>query len=461
MKPDKSIVYFNKNTDGESTVVECGNNQYNLECVNAKDNVVLSNLSDEDSCRIGKGVWEQFEWRQTPNANEALTCFEGCGGWCVRDDGKTEEISEKRCTVTGENCENDTDCACDHPPISEETCLFVASGQFNIGKDATLVAGSWNDRPSGCSVKKDSTVYFNRNSGVGGNDQYITVEHVDPACNQTCKPTIATCKTFSRSVNVNRFCSATGEDSNLCRAIAKGTYIKSGPVIKRQTAGKEGHWDIQGKCGLGFAAKYDPEVDWCGPLKMQQSDEFIRCEESMYVSQMCEVKLPDEILPMPFAIQTRRFPRVMGECKRSSKEDCKTEADIRGILFEEKDVGSDNHCNVLGARISEHSMSKTMTFGQGESLLRRKGGRLATRSEVLAAMAYLPDEGDSWTPVSGGPGNDWMQIGEKNWPYGDMHEELNNGAYGRPSWGSDGTTEHAFRKPCSTRPASNWCGERE
>ena len=83
------------------------------------------------------------------------------------------------------------------------------------------------------------------------------------------------------------------------------------------------------------------------------------CEESMYVSQMCEVKLPDEILPMPFAIQTRRFPRVMGECKRSSREDYKKQADIRGILFEEEDVGSDNHCNVLGARISEHSMSKT------------------------------------------------------------------------------------------------------
>ena len=37
------------------------------------------------------------------------------------------------------------------------------------------------------------------------------------------------------------FCSATGERlEDLCRAIAKGTYIKSDPVIKRQTAGKRG-----------------------------------------------------------------------------------------------------------------------------------------------------------------------------------------------------------------------------
>ena len=134
VKPDKSIVYFNKNTDGESTVVECGNNQYNLECVNAKDNVVLSNLSDEDSCRIGKGVWEQFEWRQTPNVNEALTCFEGCGGWCVRDDGKTEEISEKRCTITGENCNNDTDCACDHPRFPKKRAYSSRPGNSTLGR---------------------------------------------------------------------------------------------------------------------------------------------------------------------------------------------------------------------------------------------------------------------------------------------------------------------------------------
>ena len=67
-----------------------------LECVNAKDNVVLSNLSDEDSCRIGKGVWEQFEWRQTPNANEALTCRRSAA---VGASGTMENGRDKRKAV--------------------------------------------------------------------------------------------------------------------------------------------------------------------------------------------------------------------------------------------------------------------------------------------------------------------------------------------------------------------------
>ena len=156
---------------------------------------------------------------------------------------KTEEISEKRCNCQWVKIAKMIQTALATTLISEETCLFVASGQFNIGKDdAQLPVRGTIDRRD---ARSRTLLYFNRNSGVEGNDQYITVEHVDPACNQTCKPTIATCKTFSRSVNVNRFCSAAWEDSNLCRAAAKGTYIKSGPVIKRQTAGKEGHWDIR------------------------------------------------------------------------------------------------------------------------------------------------------------------------------------------------------------------------
>ena len=458
VKPDKSTVYFNRNTDGKSNAVECGSNQYNMECVIAKN--VTSNPTDEDSCRAANGFWEPFEWRQTPNVNEAMTCFEGCGGWCVPDAAKTEAIGQKRCSISGDQCNNDGDCACDEPPIVEDTCLNVANGQFNMEAKA-LVAGSWDDRPSGCSVHEDdSTVHFNRKSGVvKGKDKYITVNHPNPECNQTCNNTIETCKTFSHTINVRRFCDSSSQDSRECRAVAAGTYNKEGEMIMRQTAGKDGHWDVKGKCGLGFAYKFDANVDWCGPLRMTNMyDDYVNCEGT-YVSQLCERKMPDELMSKPFKIQSRRLPTV-GECRRSSKDDCEKEATVRGIGFEEKDVGSDNHCNMLATKTTEHPLNKTKTFDQAKAFCEAKGARLATRSEVLDFMAYLPDAGKSWTPVGGGPGNDWMFIGKEEWSYGDMHDEIANGAYGRPQWGT-GTTEQAFRKTFfCTRPSKLVWGKR-
>ena len=83
-------------------------------------------------------------------------------------------------------------------------------------------------------------------------------------------------------------------------------------------------------------------------------------------------------------------------------DDCQKEATVRGVAFEEKDVGSDNHCNILATKTTEYRLNENkMAFEQAKAFCEGKGGRLATRSEVLDAMAYLPDEGDSWTPVSG------------------------------------------------------------
>ena len=66
-----------------------------------------------------------FDWRQTPNVNEAMTCYDACGGWCVSDDEKTSLLETKRCSATREACTTDADCACD-TPITEDNCFEFA-----------------------------------------------------------------------------------------------------------------------------------------------------------------------------------------------------------------------------------------------------------------------------------------------------------------------------------------------
>ena len=147
-------------------------------------------------------------------------------------------------------------------------------------------------------------------------------------------------------------------------------------------------------------------------------------------------------------------------CVRAEKT-AKTEADIRGILFEEKDVSSDNHCNVLGARISEHSMSKTMTFEQAKAFCEGKGGRLATRSEVLAAMAYLPDEAIRGRRSAAAQATIGCKIGEKNGRTETCTTKSTTVLTGAHHGVGRDHGARFLGKPCSAPGLPNWCGERE
>ena len=96
----------------------------------------------------------------------------------------------------------------------------------------------------------------------------MMVENPTPGCNQKCVAEIAKCDDFAHSINVHKFCITTGMvDTTLCKKSQQSTYAVPGDTIVRPTAGKKGHWDINGKCGLGFATQYDDKVDWCGHYK--------------------------------------------------------------------------------------------------------------------------------------------------------------------------------------------------
>eukprot|EP01084_Bolivina_argentea_P060488 110513_1 len=96
-------------------------------------------------------------------------------------------------------------------------------------------------------------------------------------------------------------------------------------------------------------------------------------------------------------------------------------------------------------RLTEHTIG-TMSYEQCVKKCQTMGGQLATKQQILN---YLKGGvgGDSWTPVSGvsDSGNDWLQIGGGNWPYGKLHTEIANGVHGKPSWGTKSGT-HSFKQ---------------
>ena len=345
IKPDRSKVYFNQNKNGGSDAVKCGDNQYGMNCVevDVTKEVSLPEHQDKHSCMGANGFWYPFDWRQTPNVNEAMTCYDACGGWCVSDDEKTNFLETKRCSATQEACTTDADCACD-TPITEDNCFDFAKFEFDrkMNGDAsslewnpTFVSGSWNDKPTGCSINaNDSKVYFNRTQGIGEKENHMMVENPTPGCNQKCVAEIAKCDDFAHSINVHKFCITTGMvDTTLCKKSQQSTYAVPGDTIVRPTAGKKGHWDINGKCGVGFATQYEDKVDWCGPLQMtdltdnlftfpygsEQTGKMLTCGQTLdsakaeggwsevgkvfntkIVSQLCERVLDDEVKSNPF-----------------------------------------------------------------------------------------------------------------------------------------------------------------
>ena len=457
IKPDQSKVYFNENKNGGSDAVKCGDNQYGLNCVevDVQKEVSMSEHNDKYSCMGAKGIWYPFDWRQTPNVNEAMTCYDGCGGWCVSDDEKTELIQTKRCSASRKECSTDAQCACDNP-LTEDNCLANAAHMYDqqvntggntFGWTPEFVSGSWDDKPTGCSINtNDLKVYFNHTEGVGEKENYTIVEHPDPLCNQKCVGEIATCGDFAHSINVHRFCETTGmADSTLCKKSQQSTYVVPGSTLVRPTAGKKGHWDINGKCGLGFATQYDDKVDWCGPLGMTdltdnlftwpynsyQTGKMLTCGQTLnpltsgqasgvfntkIVSQLCERRLEDDIKSNPFRFTEHYFPQKSCQTP-TTKEVCQKYAHARGLNFSDRSSveAGPHQCNAIVKKISEHSLGKTMSYNQAKDYCESsEGTRLAKPMEILDFMAYKSDKLKSWTPVFSSTENSWMQIGEHN-----------------------------------------------
>ena len=76
-------------------------------------------IKTNTECVQNDGKWEKYTWRQTPNINDFQTCFEGCGGWCVKDVDKTNAVSVKTCDITNKTCSGSCSKACS---ISERDC---------------------------------------------------------------------------------------------------------------------------------------------------------------------------------------------------------------------------------------------------------------------------------------------------------------------------------------------------
>ena len=79
-------------------------NKYNMACVERVLKV------DEGKNRRNCTNWFPGEWMEMPNVNEALTCYDSCGGWCVEDTQKTNEVGTKTCSVSKKVCSNDAEC---------------------------------------------------------------------------------------------------------------------------------------------------------------------------------------------------------------------------------------------------------------------------------------------------------------------------------------------------------------
>ena len=146
-------------------------------------------IKTNTECVQNDGKWEKYTWRQTPNINDFQTCFEGCGGWCVKDVDKTNAVSVKTCDITNKTCSGSCSKACS---ISERDC------------------------------KEDTDCTSNPD---------------DECTDQDCTQEIASCSLFSRTENVRKYCDVTNDDSIMCLRSLDNTSYEEGGKIIRPTAG--------------------------------------------------------------------------------------------------------------------------------------------------------------------------------------------------------------------------------
>ena len=188
--------------------------------------------------------WFAGQWKETPNVNEALTCYESCGGWCVEDDQKTNEIGTKTCSVSGSACSNDADCTCSAAPITSETCMG-ARREAVRRHDAEPAAEGWIlRRRSERLLRERERIHraLQRETGRGRETRLHCRGPPEPLCSQTCDLNVApACKYFSHTENFRRYCDASGDDSQECMMSRLSTYVVPGRRIYMPSFGKPGH----------------------------------------------------------------------------------------------------------------------------------------------------------------------------------------------------------------------------
>ena len=80
--------------------------------------------------------------------------------------------------------------------------------------------------------------------------------------------------------------------------------------------------------------------------------------------------------------------------------------------------------------------------------------------KIVKKALFVPFDGkksgDQWIAVAGY--NNWLQIGNGHWPACNLHTEIGNGQYGKPSWGT-ASGDNGFRKNlyCCLPPVSGSC----
>ena len=131
-------------------------------------------------CSNNDGEWTPYTLEVYPNVNDVQSCFEHCGGWCLKDQDKTNAaaVPTQQCSVTGDDC-------------SSTTCANVCE----------------NDPETSCKTDGDCE------SGT-----------CQP---QTCdsNPRLIACTSFTRTENMRRYCDVTGEDSLQCNDSRRNTYF--------------------------------------------------------------------------------------------------------------------------------------------------------------------------------------------------------------------------------------------
>lgn len=237
-----------------------------------------SQYDNRMACFQAKKKWTPYEWQQLPNVNEALTCYGACGGWCQRMDAITDSVSLNTCSLSKRYCDDTTPCAkvCSDDP--DKTCAH----------DSDCCAADDSDCETTC-VEQD------------------------------CMKNISECSLFSRTENVRNYCDITQDDSKFCTMSWLNTRFEPGELAIRQTNGKKGYYDDKGKCGVGFATKYDSDVQWCNneQLMMKDVSEETRgrisasyakigtgCPLALEVSQLCELQLPETFFAKPFDFES-------------------------------------------------------------------------------------------------------------------------------------------------------------
>ena len=254
-----------------------------------------SQYDNRMACFQAEKKWTPYEWQQLPNVNEALTCYGACGGWCQRMDAITDSVSLNTCNLSKRYCDDTTPCAkvCSDDP--DTMCT----------DDSDCCAADDSDCETTC------------------------VE-------QNCMKNISECSLFSRTENVRNYCDITQDDSKFCTMSWLNTRFEPGELAIRQTNGKKGHYDDNGKCGVGFATEFDSDVQWCNneQLMMKDVSEETRGRISASyakfgtgclageVSQLCELQLPETFFAKPFDFESIYHAQLQPCFVPVTKQEC-------------------------------------------------------------------------------------------------------------------------------------------